>query len=85
MRFERLPILLIVLAWAAVAVEHQGKGVGATLLKEAAHRKLTAVDIASIRSLAMHAKYREQAFYGHFDFRPPASNPVYMFVLPKDL
>jgi GNAT superfamily N-acetyltransferase len=46
----RHPIPLMVLARLAVAVAHQGKGLGAALLKDAIGRTLAAADIAGIRA-----------------------------------
>jgi GNAT superfamily N-acetyltransferase len=82
----RHPIPLMVLARLAVAVEHQGKGLGAALLKDAIGRTLAAADIAGIRALAVHAKdERAQGFYEHFGFRPSPTDPLHLFVLLKDL
>lgn len=84
--FARHPIPLMVLARLAVAVEHQGQGLGAALLKDAIGRTLAAADIAGIRALAVHAKDdRAQGFYEHFGFRPSPSDPLHLFVLLKDL
>jgi len=80
------PIPLMVLARLAVAVEHQGQGLGAALLKDAIVRTLAAADIAGIRALAVHAKdERAQSFYAHFGFRPSPTDPLHLFVLLKDL
>jgi GNAT superfamily N-acetyltransferase len=82
----RHPIPLMVLARLAVAVEHQGQGLGAALLKDAISRTLAAAEIAGIRALAVHAKdERTQSFYAHFGFRPSPSDPLHLFVLLKDL
>jgi GNAT superfamily N-acetyltransferase len=82
----RHQIPLMVLARLAVAVEHQGRGLGAALLKDAIGRTLAAAEIAGIRALAVHAKdERAQSFYAHFGFRPSASDPLHLFVLLKDL
>ena len=82
----RHPIPLMVLARLAVAVEHQGQGLGAALLKDAISRRLAAAEIAGIRALAVHAKdERAQSFYAHFGFRPSASDQLHLFVLLKDL
>ena len=82
----RHPIPLMVLARLAVAVEHQGQGFGAALLKDAISRTLAAADIAGIRALAVHAKdERARAFYEHFGFRASPSDPLHLFVLLKDL
>jgi GNAT superfamily N-acetyltransferase len=82
----RHPIPLMVLARLAVAVEHQGRGLGAALLKDLIGRTLAAAEIAGICALALHAKdERAQSFYAHFGFRPSASDPLHLFVLLKDL
>ncbi|MFM8276457.1 MAG: GNAT family N-acetyltransferase [Cyanobium sp.] len=44
----RQPIPLMVLARLAVAMEHQGQGLGAALLKDAIGRNLAAAEIADI-------------------------------------
>lgn len=49
-------IPLMVLARLAVAVDHQGQGLGAALLKDAIGRTLAAANIAGIRALTVHAK-----------------------------
>ncbi len=82
----RHPMPLMVLTRLAVAVEHQGQGLGAALLKDAIGRTLAAAEIAGIRALAMHAKHeRARGFYEHFGFRPSPSDPLHLFVLLKDL
>jgi len=85
-RLARHPIPLMVLARLAVAVEYQGRGLGAALLKDAICRTLAAAEIAGIRALAVHAKdERARAFYVHFGFRASPSDPLHLFVLLKDL
>jgi GNAT superfamily N-acetyltransferase len=82
----RHPIPLMVLARLAVAVEHQGRGLGAALLKDAIGRTLAAAEIAGIRALVVHAKdERALSFYAHVGFQPSASDPLHQFVLLKDL
>ena len=79
------PIPLMVLARLAVAVEHQGQGLGAALLKDAIGRTLAAADIAGIRALAVHAKDgRAQGFFEHFGFRPSPSDPLHLYDLLFD-
>ena len=79
------PITLMVLARLAVAVEHQGQGLGTALLKDAIGRTLAAADIVGIRALAVHAKDgRAQGFYDHFGFRPSPSDPLHLYVLLVD-
>ena len=82
----RQPVPVMVLARLAVALEHQGQGLGAGLLKDAIGRTLAAAGIAGIRALAVHAKdERARGFYAHFGFRPSPSDPLHLFVLIKDL
>lgn len=82
----RQPVPVMVLARLAVALKHQGQGLGAGLLKDAISRTLAAAGIAGIRALAVHAKdERAQGFYAHFGFRPSPSDPLHLFVLIKDL
>ncbi len=82
----RHPIPPMVLARLAVAVKHQGQGLGVALLKDAIGRTLAAAEIAGIRTLAVHAKdERAQSFYAHFGFRPSPTDPLHLFVLLKDL
>jgi len=82
----RHAIPLLVLARLAVCRTHQGRGLGAGLLKDAIRRTLAAADIAGIRALAVHAKDDDaRSFYTHFGFRPSPSDPLHLFVLLKDL
>jgi GNAT superfamily N-acetyltransferase len=79
-----VPIML--LARLAVIREHQGRGIGQALLKDALLRTLQAADIAGIRAFAVHAKDDEaRAFYRHFDFIESPSDPMHLFLLLKDL
>jgi len=79
-------IPLMVLARLAVAVDHQGQGLGAALLKDAIGRTLAAANIAGICALAVHAKdERARGFYEHFGFRPSPSDPLHLFVFRQTL
>ena len=82
----RHPLPLMVLARLAVGVNHQGRGIGAGLLKDAILRTLAAADIAGIRAMAVHAKNdRARGFYEHFGFEASPTDPLHLFVLIKDL
>lgn len=82
----RHPVPIMLLARLAVAKEHQGKGLGAGLLKDAMRRTLQAADIAGIRAFAVHAKDNvAHEFYDHFGFVPSPSDSYHLFVLLKDL
>ncbi len=82
----RHPIPVMVLARLAVAMNQQGKGVGAGLLKDALVRTLRAADIAGIRAFVVHAKDDEaRSFYERYDFSPSPTDPHHLFVLLKDV
>jgi GNAT superfamily N-acetyltransferase len=82
----RHPIPIMLLARLAVSKEHQGKGIGPALLKDALLRTLHAADIAGIRAFAVHAKDEEaRSFYEHFDFVASPTDPMHLFILLKDV
>ena len=82
----RHPIPIMLLARLTVSREHQRKGIGPALLKDAMLRTLGAADIAGIRAFAVHAKDEEaRSFYEHFDFVASPSDPMHLFVLMKDV
>jgi len=82
----RHPVPLLVLARLAVGVNHQGRGIGAGLLKDAILRTLAAADIAGIRAMAVHAKNdTARLFYEHFGFEASPTDPLHLYVLIKDL
>ena len=60
--------------------------IGAGLLKDAMWRTLQAAEICGVRAFAVHAKdAAARRFYEHFDFEPPPTDPMHLFVLIKDL
>ncbi|MEJ2625684.1 MAG: GNAT family N-acetyltransferase [Pseudolabrys sp.] len=82
----RHPIPLMVLARLAVHRSWQGRGVGASLLRDAMMRTSRAADIAGLRAFAAHAKdERAVAFYAHFGFRPSPTDALHMLMLLKDI
>ena len=82
----RYPVPIMLLARLAIALPWQGKGLGASLLKDAMLRTLQAADIAGIRALAVHAKDDQaRAFYEHFDFISSPTDPYHLFRLLKDI
>lgn len=82
----RHPIPIMLLARLAVSREHQGKGIGPALLKDALLRTLHAADIAGIRAFAVHTKDDEaRSFYEHFNFVASPTDPLHLFLLLKDV
>ena len=82
----RHPVPIMLLARLAVALDWQGKGVGAGLLKDAMLRTLQAAEIAGIRAFGVHAKDNQaRAFYERFDLVPSPTDPFHLFILLKDV
>lgn len=82
----RHPIPVMLLARLAVSKSHQGKGLGAGLLRDAELRTLQAGDIAGVRALTTHAKDEAaRLFYEHFEFTASPTDPQHLFILLKDL
>lgn len=82
----RHPVPVMILARLAVDREHQGKGLGRALLKDALLRTAQAADIAGIRCLLVHAKDdRARQWYASWDFEPSPTDPYHLFLMVKDL
>jgi len=63
------PIPIVVLGRLAVHRNHQGRGLGSALLKDAILKTITASKIAGVRALLVHAIDDEAAkFYGRYGF-----------------
>lgn len=82
----RHPVPVMILARLAVDREHQGKGLGQALLKDALLRTAQAADIAGIRALLVHAKDEiARRWYESWEFEPGPTDPYHLFLMLKDL
>jgi GNAT superfamily N-acetyltransferase len=82
----RHPVPVMILARLAVDREHQGKGLGRALLKDALLRTAQAADIAGIRCLLVHATDEAaRHWYESWEFDPSPTDPYHLFLLIKDL
>lgn len=82
----RHPVPVMVLARLAVDLNHQGKGLGKALLKDALLRTLQAADIAGIRCLLVHAKDdAARQWYASWEFEASPTDPYHLFLMLKDL
>lgn len=82
----RHSVPVMILARLAVDKEHQGKGLGKALLKDALLRTAQAADIAGIRCLLVHAKDDPaRQWYLSWEFEPSPTNPYHLFLMLKDL
>lgn len=83
---SRNPVPVMLLARLATAIEWQGKGVGAGLLRDAMLRTIQVSDIVGVRAFLAHAKNNEaKAFYEHFNFSPSPTDPYHLYLLVKDI
>lgn len=82
----RYPIPLTLLARLAVDRSEQGAGLGKALLKDAMKRFLLAHQQVASRALLVHAADSvARDFYAAFGFEAAAFNPLYLYLLPKDM
>ncbi len=83
----RQAIPVILLARFAVHEDHQGKGLGRALLRDALSRVDIASEAAGVRALLIHAKDDDaREFYMKMaDFEPSPSDSLHLFLLMKDL
>lgn len=82
----RHPVPVMILAQLAVDRDHQGRGLGKALLKDALLRTAQAADIAGIRCLLVHAKDEAaRQWYESWEFEPSPTDPYHLFLMLKDL
>ncbi len=82
----RHPVPVMILARLAVDKDHQGKGLGKALLKDALQRTAQAADIAGIRCLLVHAKDEAaRQWYEFWEFEPSQTDSYHLFLMLKDL
>ena len=80
------PVPVMILARLAVDLQHQGAGLGKSLLKDALLRTAQAADIAGIRALLVHAKDETaRQWYLNWEFEPSPSDRFHLFLLMKDI
>lgn len=82
----RHPVPVMILARLAIDKDHQGKGLGKALLRDALLRTAQAADIAGIRCLLVHAKDEAaRQWYESWEFEPSPADPYNLFLMLKDL
>jgi len=78
------PIPLVILARLAVDLDHQGHGLGFSLLRDGIHRAIAVAEHAGIRGLLAHPLGTEaEAFYRRFGFEPTPENDRQLILLLK--
>ncbi len=82
----RRPIPVVLLARLAVDKNHQGGGIGRSLLQDAVLRSLQAAELIGARAMLIHAKHeRARAWYGQYGFESSPTDPLHLMLLMKDL
>jgi predicted N-acetyltransferase YhbS len=78
-------IPVAILARLAVDREHQGQGLGRSLLQDALLRSAGAAQAVGIRALIVHAHEQAADFYARFGFEPSPTDRLHLVMLMKDV
>jgi ribosomal protein S18 acetylase RimI-like enzyme len=82
----RHPVPVMSLAWLAVDKNWQGRGIGASLLKDMMVRTIEAAEIAGVRALIVQAKDEAaMSFYKHYGFQDGFPEPLHHYILTRTL
>lgn len=76
---------VVILARLAVDRDHQGRGLGRSLLQDALLRCVHAAQAVGIRALVVHAHAEAVGFYEAFGFVPSPADPMHLVLLMKDM
>ena len=80
------PLPVVLLARLAVDVQHQGRGLGRSLLQNALLRCASVSESIGFRAVTVHAADdRAQSFYRRFGFESSSTDPLHLILLMKDL
>lgn len=80
------PIPVVILGRLAIDQRHQGRGLGADLLRDAVLRALEASRLIGIRGMVVQAKDDQAgAFYRRWGFTPTPTHPLMLLATANDL
>lgn len=80
------PVPAVLLARLAVDLEHQGKGLGRSLLQDAMLRANEASERVGVRVMLVHAMHENaRGWYKRFGFEDSPTDPLHLLLLMKDL
>jgi len=80
------PVPLVIIARLAVDKNEQRKGIGKALLRDALLRIIPASESIGGRAVLVHAKDAQaKSFYEQFGFAPSPIEPLYLYLLIKDI
>jgi GNAT superfamily N-acetyltransferase len=79
------PVPVLILARLAVDREHQGHGLGRSLLQDALLRCAAVAESVGVRAVVAHAHAEAAGFYDAFGFEESPTDPLHRILLLKDL
>ena len=80
------PVPAVLLARLAVDRQHQGTGIGRSLLQDVLLRCVEAADAIGARILLVHAKHeRAKSWYLQYGFEESPTDPLHLQMLMKDV
>ncbi len=80
-RLPRYPIQVSLIARLAVAIGHQGKGLGGILLLDGLKRAWIAGETLPVQAVLVHAKDdRAAEFYRRYGFKPFPNRPLHLYL-----
>jgi predicted N-acetyltransferase YhbS len=79
------PVPVLVLARLAVDRQHQGRGIGRSLLQDALLRCNVVAESVGVRAVVAHAHPNATVFYDQFGFERSPTDPLHRILLMKDL
>jgi GNAT superfamily N-acetyltransferase len=80
------PVPAALLARLAVDKEHQGKGLGRSLLQDVLRRCVLASEAIGLRVFLVHAKHEQaKTFYLKYGFEESPTDPLHLLILLKDV
>ena len=80
------PVPAVLLARLAVDRQHQGTGIGCSLLQDVLLRCIEAADAIGARILLVHAKHeRAKSWYLQYGFEESPTDPLHLQMLMKDV
>jgi GNAT superfamily N-acetyltransferase len=83
---SRRPVPAVLLARLAVDEQHQGAGLGRSLLQDVLLRCVEAADAIGVRVLLVHAKHgRARGWYEQYGFEQSPTDPLHLMLLMKDV
>lgn len=80
------PIPIVLLARLAVARDHQGKGMGRFLIRDAGRRIIQAAETLGIRGIVVHAASQQaKSFYHAVGFTESLADPMMLLITLANL